>query len=98
MESDREVTVPLRLLFEAWRHVSTIGVSLARLGSWDSDPKVDERFTAEVYRAFLIDFDVTQTLLELRADIEAVLEDLVGADRLERLAEDFRYWDWEPTN
>lgn len=93
---NERVPVPLELLVHLWRTLGSIGVSLAELGRWASEPEADERLTAEVYREFLIDFDVTRKLLDARRLLDNIIEDRVGADDLEALSEDTEYWEWRP--
>jgi hypothetical protein len=88
--------VPLSLLVDLWRTLASIGVSLADLGRWESEPMLDERFSPEVYREFLVGFDVTRKLLDARRMLDKVIETQVGADEIERLAEDIEYWEWHP--
>ena len=91
-----DVEVPLSVVVEVWRLLSSLGVSLAELGRWESEPRIDERFTAEVYNEFLTDFDVTRKLLTARRLLSSILEQRLGVDEMDALAEPIEYWEWQP--
>jgi hypothetical protein len=90
------VEVPLSVVVEVWRLLSSLGVSLADLGRWESEPQIDERFNAEVYNEFLTDFDVTRKLLTARRLLSSILEQRFGSDEMDALAEPIEYWEWQP--
>jgi hypothetical protein len=92
-----QVAMPVQLLLEVLRTVDSIGVSLARLGSWEAEPRLDERFTAAVFADFLDDFDVCRKLLAARGLLTAELEKVVAIEELDAWADKTQYWEWRPS-
>jgi hypothetical protein len=90
------IEVPLSVVVDVWRLLSSLGVSLADLGRWESEPRIDERFNAEVYGEFLTDFDVTRKLLKARRLLSSILEQRFGVNEVDALAEPIEYWEWQP--